>query len=201
MRRSRGFTLVELLLVLAILVVVAAMAAPALRGVMRDQELRSAADQVRIEWTRAHVKAMKTGRIQVFRYELGGQKFSVQPWAAADDALESAQPQVAGFGLEPAATSPAIDEENALLLPEGTMFVAGDAKAESRSLSIEEAVMAASQYQSEWSRPIMFYPDGSTSDAFLVVANEREVGIRVNLRGMTGTATISDINSLEELVQ
>ena len=53
------------------------------------------------------------------------------------------------------------------------------------------------EFESEWSRPILFYPDGTTSDAFVVVANENERGIQVNLRGMTGTATLSDIIDLK----
>ena len=95
--KRRGFTLIEVLLVLAILVVVAAAATPALRGVLRDAALKNAAETVRIHWTRAHVKAMKTGRIQVFRFEQDGTRFTVQPWAAADDQIEAA-PSVQGFG-------------------------------------------------------------------------------------------------------
>ena len=76
---NRGYTLLELLLVLAILVILAATAAPLLRGTMQDAALRSAADTIRVELTRANVRAMKSGRIQVFRFEVGGTQFSVQP--------------------------------------------------------------------------------------------------------------------------
>ena len=85
-----AFTLMEMLLVLAILVITAALSAPALRGVMRNAELTSAAEKVRTEWTRGHVLAMKTGRIHVFRYEPNGRKYKTEPWLADDDALESA---------------------------------------------------------------------------------------------------------------
>jgi type II secretion system protein H len=193
MRRS-GLTLIEILLVLAILVVVAAAAAPAFRGAMQDAELRSAADGIRTEWTRAHVAAMKTGRIQVFRYEQGGRKYSVQPWIAGDDALEGNESADTGFG------APA-GEDNVLgdgfELPEGTLFTEGAAQQESRSLAVEQAAASATSFESEWSAPILFYPDGSTSDAYVVIGNEREVGIRVDLRGMTGAAKVSDITALE----
>lgn len=194
--RRKAFTLIEMLLVLAIVVAIAALSAPAMRGMVQSARLRAAADTVRTEWTRAHVKAMKTGRIQVFRYESGGAKYSVQPWIAGDDAIESSAPTTAGFEVADSTQDSANVGEGSEL-PEGTMFVGGDAAAESRSLAVEQTAMDATEFESEWSRPILFYPDGTTSDAFVVVANENERGIQVNLRGMTGTATLSDIIDLK----
>jgi type II secretory pathway pseudopilin PulG len=184
----------ELLLVLAVLVVLAAASLPALRGVMRDQALKAAADSIRTEWTRTHVRAMKTGRIHVFRYELGGSKYMVQPFIAGDDELEGATP-AGGFDSAENPADLGFEKE----LPEGTHFAAGDALLESRSLSVEQQVQDATSFQGEWSRPILFYPDGSTSDAFVVIGNDREVGLRIDLRGMTGFASVGELASLEEL--
>jgi type II secretion system protein H len=197
---KRGFTLIELLLVLAILVVLAAAAAPVLRNTMRDAGLRSAADTIRVEWTRAHVKAMKTGRIQVFRFEQGGSQFTVQPFAAGDDEIEAA-PQVQGFGNDQGeVASPKLDTSLAITLPEGVTFARGQAVAEGRALRIEEDIRDANRFEGDWSQPILFYPDGSSSDAFVVVVHEdREVGIRVDLRGMTAAATLGEINGIDEL--
>jgi type II secretion system protein H len=197
---KRGFTLIELLLVLAILVVLAAAAAPVLRNTMRDAALKSAADTVRVERTRAHVKAMKTGRIQVFRFEQGGNQFTVQPFAASDDEIEAA-PQVQGFGNDQGeAASPKLDTSLAVKLPEGVTFASGQAAAEGRALNIEEDIREANRFEGDWSQPILFYPDGSSSDAFVVVVHEeREVGIRVDLRGMTAAATLGEISGIEDL--
>ena len=195
----RGFTLIEMLLVLAILVVVAAVAAPALRGVMQNAALKNAADTIRVHWTKAHVQAMKTGRIQVFRFEQEGAQFTVQPWAAADDELESAPP-IQGFGAEEEVVSPRLDKNQAVTLPEGTKFVAGSAALESRSQSVEEDIRDANRFEANWSQPILFYPDGSTSDAYVIVANERDAAIRVDLRGLTGAATIGEVTEMEELM-
>lgn len=197
--KRRAFTLLEMLLVLAIMVVVFAAAAPALRGVMRDAALKNAADTVRIHWTKAHVKAMKTGRIQVFRFERDGSRFTVQPWAAADDQIEAA-PAVQGFGTaEEETASPRLDESSAVSLPEGTKFVAGAAALEGRSQAVEKDIKDANRFEADWSQPILFYPDGSSSDAWVIVANERDVAIRVDLRGMTGTTTLGEITDVEEL--
>lgn len=212
-------TLMELLLVLAILVMAVAISLPALRGTLRNQKLARAAEIVRIEWARAHVQAMKTGRIQMFRYQLGGQGFRVEPWAAGDDMLESAMPAdastmhpyaaPAGFGNAPAGGQPPLPanvqlDENGnpmsdrYRLPDDITFAIGDARSESRAMKIEETILQTER-NVEWSRPILFYPDGSTSDAFVVVANEQQVGVRIELRGLTGTATVSDIGDVNEL--
>jgi prepilin-type N-terminal cleavage/methylation domain-containing protein len=213
----RGFSLVELLLVLAILVLAAAISVPTLRGTLRNQKLSRAADLVRIEWARAHVQAMKTGRIQMFRYQLGGQGFRVEPWAAGDDMLESSlavdangNPLAApaGFGnaaVEQKAPPPNVSidengnpESDRYRLPDEITFAAGDARSGSRAMKIEQEILETER-QVQWSRPILFYPDGSTSDAFVVVANPQQVGIRISLRGLTGTATVSEIGTLDEL--
>ena len=197
---KRGFTLIELLLVLAILVILAATAAPILRGTMQDAALRSAADQIRVEMTRANVRAMKTGRIQVFRFEAGGTQFNVQPYAAADDEIEAA-PATPGFGnAAEEMASPRLDTTTLITLPAGVKFASGEAKTEGRSLGIEEDIRNANRFDGDWSQPILFYPDGSASDAYVVVVHEdREVGIRVNLRGMTGGVTLGEITDVKEL--
>ena len=216
----QGLTLVELLLVLAIAVLAAAISLPALRGTLRNQQLTRAGDIVRIEWARAHVRAMKTGRIQMFRYQVGGQGFRVEPWAAGDDMLEASVPQdpngtnplapPAGFGNETGGVGSApqanlkVDENgnpesDRYRLPEEITFVAGDARTESRAMKIEQTILE-SERNVQWSRPILFYPDGSTSDAFVVVGDPNQRGVRVDLRGLTGTAKVSEIATVDELV-
>jgi hypothetical protein len=191
----------ELLLVLAILVAVAAVSAPSLTGAMRNVRLSSAADVVRTEWTKAHVRAMKTGRIQVFRYEVGGPKFTVQPWIAGDDALESdaASQEAMAFGSSTVELTKETGAEQEL--PEGTLFVTGDAQIEGRSLKVAEQVVGMMTSEAAWSPPILFYPDGSSSDAFVVVGDDRETGVRLELRGMTGAVKVSEISALEDIAQ
>ena len=214
-----GLTLMELLLVLAIAVLVAAVSLPALRGTLRNSQLSRAGDIVRIEWARAHVRAMKTGRIQMFRYQVGGQGFRVEPWAAGDDMLEASVPQdpnginplaaPADFKSRAAAAQPPpanlqVDESgnpesDRYRLPNEIAFVAGDARSESRAMKIEQTILE-SERKVEWSRPILFYPDGSTSDAFVVVGDPEQRGVRIELRGLTGTAKVSEIGTVEELM-
>ena len=51
--RRRGVTLVEVLLVLVVLTLIAAIAWPSLQRPFADQRLRDAADMVRAEWASA----------------------------------------------------------------------------------------------------------------------------------------------------
>ena len=67
-----GFTLVEVILVLVILVLIAALGIPAMRGTLVQQQLKYAANQVRGEWLDAKVQAMEDGQIFCMRAKLGG---------------------------------------------------------------------------------------------------------------------------------
>ena len=66
---------------------------------------------------------------------------------------------------------------------------------ESRSEKISQEL----QGDATWSRPILFYPDGSAGDAFIVVGNDHNAGIRINLRGMTAAVTVEEIKDLKLL--
>jgi prepilin-type N-terminal cleavage/methylation domain-containing protein len=202
MQRRNAFTLIEIMLVLAVMVVLAALSAPALRGVMRRQQLQAAADAVRADLTRAHVQAMKSGRVQVFRAEIGGRKYKIEPYIAGDDAIESvagaqdSSGKVYGQGVYDPTAAVASQRE----LPDGTSFVEGDAVEASRSAPIEAELYGVAQ-DAAWSQPILFYPDGTCSDAHVVVGNEQQAGMRLDLRGMTGVVTLGEIAAVEALKQ
>jgi len=183
--------------VLAIMVVAGAIAMPAMMGSLRAQRLKSAGETMRVEWARAHVKAMKTGRIQVFRYELAGNKFTVQPWLAADDATEgNPGTTVQGFGVPMTDVAEDMDTKE---LPEGVTFAGGDAKFDARAYEVEDFMQQNNAAEGQWSRPILFYPDGSATDAFVIVANEKQAAVRVQLRGLTGTSAVGEQTQLEDL--
>jgi prepilin-type N-terminal cleavage/methylation domain-containing protein len=67
-----GFTLIEVILVLVILVLIATLGIPLLRGTLAQQELKYAADQLRGEWMDTRVHAMEEGQIFCMRGKIGG---------------------------------------------------------------------------------------------------------------------------------
>lgn len=193
----------ELLLVLAIMVVVASLALPNVLRSLETQKLKRAADGLRTRWMQCHVRAMKTGRIQVFRYELGTGHYETKPWEADDSQIETSakvNPNLSTTVVDP------LLEQKSESLTDGIIFHSGDARFENRSATVEEQISQVdSGAGAGWSRPLLFYPDGSTSSAHVVLGIEGKtdstqgVGVRVKLRGLTGSVEVSDLTLLTEV--
>ena len=195
----RALSLLEMMLVLAVLVAVGAMVLPALHGPLEDQRLLKSADLIRAQWTKARVTAMKNGRMYVFRYVTATDQYAIEPWSGEVDATEASQEALTGQTLPlPQATT----EKRHMLgvagqrLPDGVQFFMGETQADNR-LAQTAADTAAPAAENAVS-PIVFYPDGSTSDARLVLTNERFF-VEITLRGLTGMVRVSELLSSEEL--
>ncbi len=187
----------ELMLVLTIIVVVGASVLPVLKGPLTNQRLRKAGDAVRAEWNRTRVRAMKTGRIQVFRAQIGSAEYTVQTWYADDDDLASTNDSMKFGGQSDSRQSDSQGLSHQL--PDGVLFTAGDASSDSRATKIEHQFGAG---QSVWLHPILFYPDGTTSTAKFVLGDERQLYfLVVSLRGLTGIAQTSDLLTAQEVSQ
>jgi len=72
-------------------------------------------------------------------------------------------------------------------------FVGGETTLDSRAAMISAESTTMLSAEAGWSQPILFYPDGTTSDARLTVANEQGRYIDVTLRGLTGVVKVSDV--------
>jgi prepilin-type N-terminal cleavage/methylation domain-containing protein len=184
----RGYTLFELLLVLAVLVIVAGLAVPTLVASLEGPRLRKGGEQVRAEWAKARNQAMKTGRTQVFRCKLGRGEYQVQPWYAADDSLESSTVST-GLGGQPAPVSTSSGAVKHL--PEGVVFAGGQTQSEARGAAVGAEATA------DWGPPILFYSDGTSSTASLSLANKRRRAVSLELRGLTGLSHVSDVHAQE----
>jgi Tfp pilus assembly protein FimT len=187
----RAVTLLEVLLVLTLLVTLASMAWPALKRPLSNQRLRKAADAVRIAWGRARVEAMSSGRTLVFRYEVEGDRYSIQSYAGA----ESSPQDESSDGLEDVdqyGNDPAVLRGREPKLPEGITFVSSETDEDTRaeSLALDEGPSAAGV--AGWSGPILFYPDGTSSTARLILKSEYDRCVELSLRGLTGVVNVSD---------
>lgn len=198
--RARGVTLVEVLLVMVVLAVVGAFAWSGLQRPFAAQRLKSAADAVRTEWCQARVDAMRSGHTFAFRYVVKGDRYHLgpqeDPGASASSETDNAtasQDELSALGEDPIA--PPEDRT----LPSGVKFLADDsADAELAAMEGEQETTESQADADAWSDPIFFYPDGTTSDARLVLASDRNSAIRVMLRGLTGTVTIGDLGAVAE---
>jgi Tfp pilus assembly protein FimT len=168
-----------MLVVLGVVVMVAALAQPALRSALGDSRLRSAARQLRAELAKARLRAMQSGTAQRFRYQPGAGHFEVAP-ADFDPEAEAEESQERGPAADTnlAARPPGEDvvEQD---LPEGVSFE-----------PVEETLTMAVDEEG-WSEPIVFYPNGRTADARIRLRGERNAVVDLSLRGLTGVATAS----------
>lgn len=194
-RRARrgAVTLIEVLLVLAVLSLVAAATWPALERSFANQKLRDAADLVRAEWSSARAKAMQSGIPQEFHYTLEDQTFWVE---AGEDA--------SGYSNGLAATEPAAAESaaNSEMLPNQVVFHEGTVETDSTETVLDPGVSQTETDSGlipggESGAAIVFYSDGTCSSARLVLRNEYDRQITLTLRSLTGMAEVSEITALE----
>ena len=88
-RPATGYTLFELLLVLALLSLIIGLGWPAMRRALIKAEMRDAARQVRVELAKARLQAIRRGTPVQFRFQLGGREFLVAPlWASRRASLD-----------------------------------------------------------------------------------------------------------------
>ena len=183
--RSRGLTLVEICLVLALLVVIGSFAIPLMDGGLARAALVGGGDLLRGAWAKARLTAMQSGQTHAFRFEPAGSRFQI---------VELGQlglPEASEAPGEIAAAAPAdMLRLSKNRLPDGVTFVSGDVANSNQVL----ATMPAAA-EGPWSAPILFHPDGTTSDASILLTNGRQATVRVTLRGLTGISNMTEIGS------
>ena len=184
--RRTGYTLVEILLVLAIVVLISAMALPAIQRQFARRQVQSAANTVGSKLSHARIGAMRSSHVYTFQYQTGSGSFRLapgdQPSTSSQSDTEANCGQYDGGDGDPDSLSP---EDGTL--PDGIRFLADETPDpdEAGDAVAQNAAQSASGSDG-WSDPIFFYPDGTTSNARFVVASERGGAIHIRLRGITG---------------
>jgi prepilin-type N-terminal cleavage/methylation domain-containing protein len=178
-RQRSGYTLFEVMLVLAILVAVGAVAAPVFRQSFEVERLRKGADTLRTAWSKARVQAMSTGLTHIFQFEYAAGQFVVAPWEE-------------GAALVQTTTTNAVQRTGQL--PDGIVFYAAEKLAEERAATVEET-------GAQQAPQIFFYPDGTTSTAQVMLSNQTDRFVKVFLRGLTGVPNIGEVVTADELAE
>ncbi len=191
-------TLFELLLVIVLLVIVGSLATPLYEGSFASIRLRRGADQVLATWSQARTHAIESGQIYQFRFEPGGNKYRVDPWAAGleVDQLDSEEvlPPAGSTADEVELSEWKLEE----VLPEEIAF--GEAKSVSPNDGGQrEAKRLDQNGAGEWSSPVLFFPDGTTSKAALQLKNNKDLVCQVTLRALTGVARASELLTPDEV--
>ncbi len=189
-----GVTLLEILLVVAIMAFLSALALPGFDRIFAAQRVDKSAEIVRAEMGRARVQAIRTGKVFAFVYNEGQSQLAVRQFdqlvqaGTVEHFRQSGSGQAAGPGGQSLASDPRdgnMDYSNEEL-PRGVRFLTGQTISDIRS-QYESDVAGGSAGKL---KPILFYPDGSSQDAQIILANERGDAVRIVLRGLTGSTRV-----------
>lgn len=199
----KAFTLLELLLVLAILVALAGIAVPTFESMVMSRKLGESIQQLLNELKAARVAAMRTGQAQVMRATLQTRDYSITPWlggtesqdATAGATLMGTDGQVVATekGVSGGVSTSAVDASSGLKqLSSGVQFSAIETLVDSRNaLELQNSgevipTTGAAVTTDGLSSPLLVYPDGSTTTAQIVLVDQRGRRMAIQIRGVTG---------------
>jgi len=187
-----AFTLLELLLALAVLVTLATLSWPSLMGTLKQQTVQGNAEQVRQVLDRARVRAVEEGQTLQFRFEPQGKRYVLLPWEPLDESGTNTSASTSGSSST-TSSSVRIDPYRVYQLAEGCYF-----HVDSTLLSGEKQVSeqlgeswighlenGTGLQDVSWSAPILYYADGSATDGSTVVMDKDERYVKLNVRGLT----------------
>ena len=187
-----GFTLIEMIMVVAILILIAALSIPAVSRSFSSQKLNKSVDLVRTQMNRARIKALKTGEVYGFFYEPQGTTYRIAEFnAQAQDIIEN------GSGNrndddEIRSSNYDYDEDR---LPRDVKFVGHSIQDDARA----KMVISETNLDTGQLFPILFYPDGTSQNATLVLENRDGDLMSVILRGLTGTTRVRKLEDENEI--
>lgn len=174
-----GYTLLELLLVMGILVVLAGITMPMALDTLDTHRLRASADRIQGAFAEARNQAIRSGNEVAFYYQPGFRTFFVMEF---NPLVPSPLPLVPNEELARDSTS----DLRGNILEMGVTFSGADVSPDSRSQI--SAVTDVPNYQR-----ILFYPDGTAQPARVFIADRQGTGLRIELRSLTGTSIVSDM--------
>lgn len=207
-RPRPGFTLLEVLLVLALMVVFGSIAWPALRWSFGAQKLRAAAEQIRVDWMRARLAAIKTQTPYIFRYVPGESVYTIEPVSVAtwtSGSVRSSWDTVPGMSQEERsaagwASSTSYSGYGERSLPEGIIFVSGTGTLDIRGQTVlEEWAALSGNYVAGWTETVIFFPDGTATDAEVVLQSDLGREVNVWIRGLTGVVQVGPVVRTENV--
>ena len=162
----RGYTILELLVLLALLVILGAAILPSISGIAGNVRQKAAADLVRARLADARAKAMENNQAHRVSLNDDGTRIRVAP----DDPQYATTPADHPAGYQSKVTEDAITKASAHVV-------------------IEANDPVPERDGSGWTTVATFLPDGPCREASNVIVEVREKNyppIRIRIRGVTG---------------
>lgn len=186
--RRPGYTLFELIIVLAVLVILATLAVPSWQSASSTMRLTESADILRAGWATARAHAINEGRAYRFAYVPNHGNFRIAPdssdfWGGSTPAAETDQ-----------TVQPYIDED---ALPKGVRFSSAETvqQAHGNYGDGNSSLPVGSVQPGSWTTAVTFQPDGSAQDVEVIFTTEGSRPLSVKLRGLTGAVTVKSLNA------
>ena len=183
--KRRGYTLFEMIVVVALICLLAGLATPPILSMYDDYRLQAAVDEVAGRWSAIRARAITEGRPYRFSIQSGSGDFRVGPdasefWSGGDS------PAATGAGNQ----APLVAQDS---LPKGIQFVLGDAgDSSSADARCERRRRERRRRPSDsgsggWSTVAVFLPDGTAQqDADIRLQTKESGPVVIHLRGLTG---------------
>lgn len=178
--KRRGESLAEMVVVMSVIVGMASMSWPTIRNSMSKSQLQSAAKQVSADLSKARLTAIQTGVPQEFRFQMDQNAYEISPRLISTlNAAKSASQERAETATESEEAEVTHKE-----LADGLKFTMGKRSEEKQ----EETLLAS--VDTEWSRPIVFFPNGRASQAAFELEGDQGLRVEIRLNAMTGATKL-----------
>ena len=182
-RSHRGFTLLELIVVLIIISLMSAVVVPKLTGPMSNLDLKTAAKKISssLRYVRSHAASEKTTYAALFDFDKNRLVIinsTIPPFAKGDFHINSREAFERTLVEQPDNGKDRPGELKIYNLPDGVKLTKG--------------VSREGDFNSGFFR-IFFFPSGGSSGGEITVANERGRQYKINVDFITGTVQLSEV--------
>jgi len=180
-----GYTLLEIMLAMSVLLALTALSWPPLMRVYADFRVREATEDVRKTAAGTRILAIDQDVTFQFLYEPGGRQFVRLPYdVASTDSSSDRSSQ----------TTTPITGQISGQLPEGMTFttVSGTVGGQLSQDALNGLGLSGELTRVSWSAPILFYPDGTATFAVFEVNDLQSSTRRVSVRDLSGAVSVAN---------
>jgi prepilin-type N-terminal cleavage/methylation domain-containing protein len=186
--RARGFTLLEMLLVLSILVAITAVTIPVVGRMYDTHRIQQAAMEVRTTLSAARLRAVDGGEAFECRFEPDGRHLVILARRDRGIRFGSEEADVSSANRRPA-------EGIHVELPQPLYFwTSDDSRERLEDRTLHELADGNSLGSRTWSAPIVFATNGTSNNTQFEIRDDEGRAVQLEVRGLTGAARASKLS-------